>query len=1092
MKRRNRTHLWTSGLLAIALALWTLVPGTRPVGAAGATLKASQTYVAAGDAISATGNGFHPGDTAVVTADFVVAGTARRSQSAAHVQTNGAFSAPVTIPQGAAPGLYWLQAKDFHGAAAQTVVRVVQVLSMSVGGKEQGATVISGLQFFAEGAGFAPGEKVGLAATFPLYSGATYPVHTIVVADSSGRFRTGLQVPGGAKQGGVRLFATGQTSKKSASGVVGVVYRPSITLSAAAVRPGAGATVTGQGFVPGGSVRIATTFARNGAPTTTVSQTVAANQYGQISAQIALPSDARPGSDTVTATDVTGGFRAAATFVVSVKPTIALVNPSILPGESVQIKGSGYSAHVAVTVSAGFPLYGGGSRAVTTSVTTDAQGNFSLAFATPGYAAAGTVTLVAQGPNGRSSAQLAIRHIGATIAVAPGSVVPGSAVNVRGSGYRAGVSVNVSVTVTLTNGTKQTLSVPVSTNRQGQFLTTLHIPATAASGSYTVLGRSLTSGRAPGALLSVARLNPTISIAPSSAVPGSAVTVHGVGYVSGNPIHLTVEVTLTNGGKQTIAADTMTNGQGQFMATLRIPAAAVGGLYTVIARNTVTGRSPAAQLRIATLAPSIVASPTTGVPGTQATVNGFGFAGGQTISLFFQGQKAGTATTNAAGQFTAKITIPANAATATYTVSAQSSGGRKAQVALGVARQVSTHFYFASFYTGQGYTERIAFLNPSAIQARVQITYQMTSGASKAKTIVIPAHTRFTEDVNADLGVHVSAGASVSADVPLVAERIVFHGSDMSGGPAATRPSSVWYFANGNTGHHYREFLAIQNPNSGPVRVAIHFLPTHHRAFTVYRTMPATSRTTVKVNTYVRRDAVGVIVTSNGPVVVNRSIFIHHGITSKIGVTAPQPTWYFASGPANQNAHHWIGAINPSNKRTYVTVRTYGPLGADLGSVHAWLKPFARVGFLINRVAHSTDAAVVLTASNPVIAEQTTYAGRMHDASTDTFGVPAAARSWGFAAVNTLNARGDSAVLNLFNPSLTAIPVVVQFMTTSGQIVQRTYVVAPLAHQRVDVGSVVPNAQLGIVASSDYPFIAMNRDYTNNHLGSLTSMGSSL
>jgi len=54
------------------------------------------------------------------------------------------------------------------------------------------------------------------------------------------------------------------------------------------------------------------------------------------------------------------------------------------------------------------------------------------------------------------------------------------------------------------------------------------------------------------------------------------------------------------------------------------------------------------------------------------------------------------------------------------------------------------------------------------------------------------------------------------------------------------------------------------------------------------------------------------------------------------------------------------------------------------------------------------------------------------------------------------------------------------------------YVVAPLAHQRVDVGSVVPNAQLGIVASSDYPFIAMNRDYTNNHLGSLTSMGSSL
>jgi hypothetical protein len=62
-------------------------------------------------------------------------------------------------------------------------------------------------------------------------------------------------------------------------------------------------------------------------------------------------------------------------------------------------------------------------------------------------------------------------------------------------------------------------------------------------------------------------------------------------------------------------------------------------------------------------------------------------------------------------------------------------------------------------------------------------------------------------------------------------------------------------------------------------------------------------------------------------------------------------------------------------------------------------------------------------------------------------------------------------------------------MTTSGSTVQRTYVVAPFAHQRVDVGSVEPNAQLGIAAASNYQFVAMNRAFFAGGLGSMTSSG---
>jgi 5-hydroxyisourate hydrolase-like protein (transthyretin family) len=199
--------------------------------------------------------------------------------------------------------------------------------------------------------------------------------------------------------------------------------------------------------------------------------------------------------------------------------------------------------------------------------------------------------------------------------------------------------------------------------------------------------------------------------------------VRGSGYLPGTRVDLSVTVRLHTGGSQTLTAAATTDASGHFAVALRIPAAAGGGSYTLLARSA-SGRSASARLLIAKLAPSVVAVPATAVPGTQVTVNGFGFAAGQTVTLRLNGQALGNATTNTNGQFSVKLTIPQNLATGTYTLSATSVAGRIASVRLAVNRTVATHFYFASLYTGAGYHESLAFLNPTAIQARVQITYQ--------------------------------------------------------------------------------------------------------------------------------------------------------------------------------------------------------------------------------------------------------------------------------------------------------------------------------------------------------------------------------
>lgn len=977
----------------MALLLAGLLPATVPTVSAAGNVRLSRPQAAPNDAVMVTGYGFEQYGRVTVTIDFKVQNATHRVVGVAGTSNTGQFSTSIQVPNGTDAGQYMVVVQDSQGHVARTYLTVIPLVLLQVGSKPTTVTVSANHGFYAAGRGFAARESVVIKANFSLFNGNVVTVSRTAIADSSGNFGEVLMtVPGTARAQGTGLTATGQSSKKTASATLNVTYHPYLFLVPTKAAPGATITVDGRGFVPNYLVHVSLSVRRSAGVTVTVTRQVTADANGAFSVQLALPGSASQGAYTVNAYQDSTNLRAATNLVIAVQPSLSIQPASIRPGQTVTVTGSGYAAHVNVNLALRLPLYGGGAKIITKTVTSDAAGHFSTQLTLPANAAAGKVQISAQGPRIQRTVQL------------------------------------------------------------------------------TIL-----------------RVNNAVTVSPASVTPGSNVTIRGSGYLSGGRIQITLVVNLTNGSHSTLTATATADKAGSFAITLRIPVNVAGGAYTLTAKNQSTSRAASAKLTVATLAPSIVAVPATVVPGTQITVNGAGFAGGQAVSVTLNGAKVGTATSDAAGKFSLKITVPQGLATGSYPLIAVSPSGRKAQVNLAVNRQFSTHFYFAAFYTGSGYHEYLALLNPSSIRARVTIDYLLTTGGTRTKTITINGHSRYTQDVNADLGMHASAGAIVSADVPIAAERLVYHGLDGAISPGVTSPSTSWYFANGNTSHGYREFLAIENPNAGAIQAAIHFFPTHHRAFTIYRNVPAMSRTTVKVNSYVQKDAVGVSVIANSPVVVNREMFTLHGMTSKIGTTSPRHSWYFAAGPRNPAATTWIGVTNPTNQRAYVWVRTYGSFGQTLGTRARWLRPGARVGYHINKIAHVGNAAVVVTSNRGIIAEQTSYVGKMHNASTDSFGDAAPGKSWGFAAVST--AGGQSDVLDLFNPGSSPIAVVVQFMTTSGKTAQRSYVIGSQNHLRVDVGSVFPNAQLGMVAASNAPFVALNRAIFNNGLGSDTSRG---
>ncbi|MGH2410871.1 MAG: hypothetical protein ACRDGS_10965 [Chloroflexota bacterium] len=1078
------------GLIALALLAFGALPAAIPtVHASGANIKLSRGIASAGDTVGVSGYGFTPSDLAAVYVTFNTSGGYRQIVGTGTVTGAGTFGINIAVPSHTYQGVYQVTAKDHHGHAASKYLAIVPVIHVSAGSAAASVEVLANHGFYVDGSGYATGEVVQVSASFPLYNGRTVVRSKNVTADSSGKFSNlYLQAPLDARAMTVTLTAKGTTSQKSGTAGLTVVYRPHISLRQSSLNPGQTGLISGRGFVPGAPVHVTATFQLSGGGTTTVGRTVRARNDGRFyGLQFPIPSNASNGKIAIAAAGVANTAHTEATVAVTYKPYVKVSSSMVRPGGTLSVSGGGFVPNTTVRVNVAVPQ-GGQTVNLTSTPRTNSSGTFTTQIHVPSNITPGryalTATDSARNLHASTTATIAVHS---TITVQPSSIRPGGAITVSGSGYGKNVSVRVYANFPRYGGGTKLISSSVQTGSNGGFRIVLRAPSHAAAGTVTVYAQG--PHTRPSANLTISHLSAVVSVSPASAAPGSMVSVHGSGFLGNSRVDLATTFRLTNGSSKTVTTVVTTSGNGTFTHALRVPQGAIHGSYTLTARAESSGRSTSARIDLLTLSPTIIASPTAATPGAKLTVNGFGFASGSSVTVYFNGHSTGSATISNAGKFSTTVTVPTSSASGTFTLQAKSNSGRNASVSVKVVRQISTRAYFASIYTGTNYHEYLTFLNPSDTTAHATITYERTTGVDTNKAVVIPAHSRFTEDVNADIGAKVSTAAMISSDVAVAVERDVFHRYDGAVVPGVSSPANSWYFADGNTSHNYREFVAIQNPNSQSIRVAVRFLPTHHRAFTIHRTMPARSRTTVKVSSYVPSDAVGVTVTSRMPIVANRTIFVHNGMTSKIGARAPRRSFYIAGGPRQNSAHDWIGVINPTGRRVHLTLHAYGAYGNVTGTVRQWLRPYARKGYLVNKITGRADAAIVIHSSSGIVAEQTTYNGKSHAASTDVFGVSVPARSWMFSSANTVNSSSDQDYLDLFNPNNNAIPVAVQFFTSTGKKVQRTYTVGPHAHQMVNVNSVVPNAQLGIAATSSSPFVALNRGLFNHGSGGTTDPG---
>src|SRR5579875_377905 len=400
----------------------------------------------------------------------------------------------------------------------------------------------------------------------------------------------------------------------------------------------------------------------------------------------------------------------------------------------------------------------------------------------------------------------------------------------------------------------------------------------------------------------------------------------------------------------------------------------------------------------------------------------------------------------------------------------------------------ATTWCFAEGRVGGGFQEYLTILNPSTQTANVTVQYLFQGQQAQSKNYTVNASSRFTINVNSELGYPVggaaqSISAIVTSNVGVVVERPMYFtyngihsGTDVLG---ATAPGTSFYFAQGDSSQtstdHTNEFITILNPSQ---------TATANLTVTYYSGGKAVETDTVSVGplqrgttspTFHRQAAVAV--TSDIGVVVERPSYFSgnvanaggavSGAASTIGATTPGTDWLFAEGNTAADFQEDLVLANFGSASANVTVNLEYTGGSEQ-SVTVTVAPESQFYFNVNNYkGPSNSVSAEVMSDQPIVAERVMYFhyslnGSVHPGYNDVVGQagPASQSVYDFAE----GAAGTNfgLWLTLQNPNSSAVTVAITIFADN-TIIQKEMTL--VAHSRSSV--LVNNIVNPIVAA--YP-----------------------
>lgn len=413
-----------------------------------------------------------------------------------------------------------------------------------------------------------------------------------------------------------------------------------------------------------------------------------------------------------------------------------------------------------------------------------------------------------------------------------------------------------------------------------------------------------------------------------------------------------------------------------------------------------------------------------------------------------------------------------------------------------------------------GYRQHLMFYNPSPFPTNAHvILLQEGVDTLFEHTVPITAGGRagvvVNDLVDASGNPVSSVSAVVDANAPIVAERSMWMGSDISTVSGIDTLSRIWYFAEGSTADTFHTYLILFNPHDKETNVTMSYMKGDGSQADQRVLLQPRQRVVVSVNQFLADVGFGVRIIANRPIAAERTMRFgegERGIHIGRGITDLSRKWYFAEGTTQEPFDMRLLLLNPNNFPSQTTVTFMTPDGTSLQRHYA-IPPTTRLVIDVNEVVPTLGVSTVVDSDRPIAAERALYfdplslpgaeemrASEEMTPTTSTkvgtvsFGATELAYEWQFVYGNTKNA-GEFLLFS--NPNGGQAKVTVTFLLNDGSRQEEEIVMPARSRYTVAVNDLYPGeGMISAFVRSTQPIVAERTLMVDGGIhGASTSLG---
>jgi len=414
-----------------------------------------------------------------------------------------------------------------------------------------------------------------------------------------------------------------------------------------------------------------------------------------------------------------------------------------------------------------------------------------------------------------------------------------------------------------------------------------------------------------------------------------------------------------------------------------------------------------------------------------------------------------------------------------------------------------TPFYFlAEGSTAHGFSTFINIENPTSEDLNCAVNFLLTNGKVVSQGVGLPKNSQTTVNPEDFIGaqdfstrVDCVQGKMIAVDRTMVWRGQGAPSPEAHSSIGTTSPQKTWFLAEGSSQWGFETWTLVENPNDKPTKVTLSYMIEGGPVKEVEKTIPANARASYSMADDIGPADASVLVTSDLPVVTERSMYRDNRRegSCSIGTPSPGSNFYLAEGTSAWGFTTYVLIQNPNPTPASVTLTYMTSKGASPQAPFT-MAPFSRKTVLANDTISGTDFSIQVQSDRPVVAERSMYWGAgtpLGEACHASSGVCSSHQT--FYLPDGSTQEGTQTYTLVENPNATPVQIEVSYLMPGGKN-NITFIdtLKPNSRKTYSMADKIPDGRAAIKVTSKTPnegIVVERSMYWNNRGAGTDTIG---